>query len=57
MIWFSRSIVSVALAPRFASSRSFSSLHFDIDPGRKHNLINGLDDIGLTLEKAASIDA
>ena len=30
---------------------------FDIDPFRKHCLLNGLDDIGLTLEKAASIDA
>jgi 3-isopropylmalate/(R)-2-methylmalate dehydratase small subunit len=29
---------------------------FDIDPFRKHCLLNGLDDIGLTLEKAASID-
>ena len=30
---------------------------FDIDPFKKHCLLNGLDDIGLTLEKAASIDA
>ena len=30
---------------------------FDVDSHRKHCLINGLDDIGLTLEKAASIDA
>ncbi|KPP83346.1 MAG: 3-isopropylmalate/(R)-2-methylmalate dehydratase small subunit [Rhodobacteraceae bacterium HLUCCO07] len=30
---------------------------FEIDPHRKHCLINGLDDIGLTLEKAAAIDA
>ncbi len=29
---------------------------FDIDPFRKHCLLNGLDDIGLTLEKKASID-
>ncbi len=28
-----------------------------VDPFRKHCLINGLDDIGLTLEKAAHIDA
>ncbi|TNC07238.1 3-isopropylmalate dehydratase small subunit [Methylobacterium terricola] len=33
------------------------TLHFDIDPARKHNLLNGLDDIGLTLEKASTIDA
>lgn len=29
---------------------------FDIDPFRKHCLLNGLDDIGLTMEKAPSID-
>ena len=31
--------------------------HFDIDPFRKHCLLNGLDDIGLTMEKGAAIDA
>ncbi len=30
---------------------------FDVDPFRKHCLLNGLDDIGLTMEKAADIDA
>jgi 3-isopropylmalate/(R)-2-methylmalate dehydratase small subunit len=30
---------------------------FEIDPFRKHCLLNGLDDIGLTLQKAANIDA
>ena len=30
---------------------------FDVDPFRKHCLMNGLDDIGLTLEKASAIDA
>ena len=30
---------------------------FDVDAHRKHCLLNGLDDIGLTLEKAASIDS
>jgi 3-isopropylmalate/(R)-2-methylmalate dehydratase small subunit len=30
---------------------------FDIDPFRKHCLLNGLDDIGLTMEKASHIDA
>ena len=33
------------------------TIAFDIDPHRKHCLLNGLDDIGLTLEKAPSIDA
>ncbi|MEO1017749.1 MAG: 3-isopropylmalate dehydratase small subunit [Pseudomonadota bacterium] len=31
-------------------------MRFNIDPFRKHCLFNGLDDIGLTLEKAPSID-
>jgi len=31
-------------------------LSFEIDPHRKHCLLNGLDDIGLTLEKAKKID-
>ncbi|MDF3414781.1 3-isopropylmalate dehydratase small subunit [Sulfitobacter sp. M57] len=30
---------------------------FEIDTFKKHCLMNGLDDIGLTMEKAASIDA
>jgi 3-isopropylmalate/(R)-2-methylmalate dehydratase small subunit len=31
------------------------SIGFEIDPFRKHCLMNGLDDIGLTMEKAPSI--
>ena len=30
---------------------------FDLDPFKRHCLLNGLDDIGLTLEKGAAIDA
>jgi 3-isopropylmalate/(R)-2-methylmalate dehydratase small subunit len=33
------------------------TIRFEIDPFRKHCLLNGLDDIGLTLEKGPSIDA
>ncbi len=33
------------------------TVKFDIDPFRKHCLLNGLDDIGLSLEKVSSIDA
>jgi 3-isopropylmalate/(R)-2-methylmalate dehydratase small subunit len=33
------------------------AVKFDIDPFRKHCLLNGLDDIGLTMEKAPAIDA
>ena len=31
-------------------------IHFDIDPFRKHSLLNGLDDIGQTLQHAPRID-
>ncbi|WP_050527472.1 3-isopropylmalate dehydratase small subunit [Pseudorhodobacter aquimaris] len=31
--------------------------HFEVDSFKKHCLMNGLDDIGLTMEKAASIDS
>jgi len=30
---------------------------FDVDPFRKHCLLNGLDDIGLTMEKRSDIDS
>ena len=33
------------------------SFEFEVDPFRKHCLLNGLDDIGLTLQKTASIDS
>ena len=32
-------------------------ISFNIDPFKKHCLLNGLDDIGLTLEKAPAIDS
>ena len=32
-------------------------IKFDLDGFKRHCLLNGLDDIGLTMEKAASIDA
>ena len=32
-------------------------IKFDLDPARKHNLLNGLDDIGLTLKHTGSIDS
>jgi len=33
------------------------TIKFDIDPFRKHCLLNGLDNIGLTLEKGKSISS
>ena len=32
-----------------------ASFHFDVEPFRKHCLLNGLDDIGLTLGYADEI--
>ena len=49
--------ISVDLASQTVTSPDGTVYGFDIDPHRKHCLINGLDDIGLTLEKVASIDA
>ncbi|WP_457107210.1 3-isopropylmalate dehydratase small subunit [Methylobacterium sp. P5_C11] len=49
--------LSIDLAAQTIRGPDGGTLHFDIDAGRKHNLLNGLDEIGLTLERAASIDA
>jgi len=48
--------VEVNLEEQTIISSDGDVIKFDIDPFRKHCLLNGLDDIGLTLEKAASID-
>ncbi len=49
--------LSVDLAAQTIKGPDGGTLHFDIDPGRKHNLLNGLDEIGLTLTQAPAIDA
>jgi 3-isopropylmalate/(R)-2-methylmalate dehydratase small subunit len=49
--------LSVDLASQEIRGPDGGVVHFDIDPFRKHCLMNGLDDIGLTLEKAPSIAA
>ncbi len=49
--------VEVNLEDQIIMSSDGDVIKFDIDPFRKHCLLNGLDDIGLTLEKAASIDS
>ena len=49
--------VEVNLEEQTIISSDGNVIKFDIDPFRKHCLLNGLDDIGLTLEKAASIDS
>jgi 3-isopropylmalate/(R)-2-methylmalate dehydratase small subunit len=50
-------IITVDLEAQEITGPDGGCLKFEIDPFRKHCLLNGLDDIGLTLEKSASIDA
>jgi 3-isopropylmalate/(R)-2-methylmalate dehydratase small subunit len=49
-------VVTVDLEKQEVTGPDGGTLHFEIDPFRKHCLLNGLDDIGLTFEKAAKID-
>ena len=53
----SNATISVDLESQEIRGPDGGVIHFDIDPFRKHCLMNGLDDIGLTLEKGAKIDA
>ena len=53
----SNAIITIDLAKQEITGPDGGHLHFEIDAFRKHCLLNGLDDIGLTLEKAASIDS
>ena len=48
--------LTIDLAEQTIQGPDGGALHFDIDPFRKHCLLNGLDDIGLTLEKAPAIE-
>jgi 3-isopropylmalate/(R)-2-methylmalate dehydratase small subunit len=49
--------VTVDLKAQTVTTSDGQSFGFAVDPHRKHCLMNGLDDIGLTLEKAAAIDS
>lgn len=49
--------VTVDLETQTVTTSDGQSFGFAVDPHRKHCLMNGLDDIGLTLEKAAAIDS
>ncbi|WP_339818806.1 3-isopropylmalate dehydratase small subunit [uncultured Paracoccus sp.] len=48
--------ITVDLDAQTVTSADGTEYGFDIDPFRKHCLMNGLDDIGLTMEKAPAID-
>jgi 3-isopropylmalate/(R)-2-methylmalate dehydratase small subunit len=49
--------MTVDLEAQTITASDGSIFHFEIDPFRKRCLLEGLDEIGTTLEKAASIDA
>jgi 3-isopropylmalate/(R)-2-methylmalate dehydratase small subunit len=49
--------LSVDLESQTITRPNGETVKFDVDPFRKHCLLNGLDDIGLTMEKDKSIDA
>lgn len=48
--------ITVDLAAQTVTGADGTAYPFEIDPFRKHCLLNGLDDIGLTMEKADAID-
>lgn len=52
----SNAIIEVDLEKQEIKGPDGGTVHFDIDPFRKHCLLNGLDDIGLTMEKKSEID-
>ncbi|TAL39534.1 MAG: 3-isopropylmalate dehydratase small subunit [Alphaproteobacteria bacterium] len=47
--------ITVDLLQQKVTSESGKSFSFDVEPFRKHCLVNGLDDIGLTLEHENAI--
>ena len=48
--------ITVDLEAMTVTTSDGQSFGFDLDPFRRHCLLNGLDDIGLTMEKASAID-
>jgi 3-isopropylmalate/(R)-2-methylmalate dehydratase small subunit len=49
--------IEIDLATQTITLSDGQTIAFEVDAFKKHCLLNGLDDIGLTLEKAASITA
>ena len=50
-------VMTVDLESQTISRPDGDKVHFEVDAFRKHCLLNGLDDIRLTEQKAAEIDA
>ncbi|WP_333817657.1 3-isopropylmalate dehydratase small subunit [Tabrizicola sp.] len=49
--------LTVDLESQTVTAADGTTFAFEVDPFKKHCLMNGLDDIGLTLEKASAIDS
>ncbi len=49
-------VVSIDLEKQEITGPDGGTIHFEIDPFRKHCLLDGLDDVGLTMEKVPKID-
>lgn len=49
--------IAIDLESQIVTSADGQEFRFEVDPFKKHCLLNGLDDIGLTLEKVSAIDA
>lgn len=49
--------LTVDLEAQTISGPDGGTIRFEIDPFRKHCLLNGLDDIGLTMQKKSKLDS
>ena len=50
-----KALITVNLEHQVVVSASGEQFKFEVDPFRKHCLLNGLDDIGLTMQRADKI--
>jgi 3-isopropylmalate/(R)-2-methylmalate dehydratase small subunit len=48
--------LTIDLSEQTVTRPDGQKIHFEIDAFRKHCLLNGLDDVGLTMQKALAID-
>ena len=49
--------LTIDLAQQTIERPDGEKIHFEIDAFRKHCMLNGLDDVGLTMQKAPAIDS
>lgn len=53
----SNAVLSIDLEAQEITGPDGGSVKFEVDAFKRHCLLNGLDDIGLTLERASAIDS